>query len=90
MNIMLGNLNIDEIERRCGVKFPEPLIDFMADRKQENASVSAGEWHCFDIPFTILCGDIETAKEIFKHLSPFTDEFKEPLQIAINKGGERK
>ena len=84
MSIYLGNLSIEEIESRSGVKFPKELIDYMEPRKQNNASnVKAGEWHCFDTPFTLVCGDRATAEEIYKHLGPLSKKFKEPLQISL-------
>ncbi len=80
----LGNLSIDAIEKRAGVAFPKKLKDYMSTRKQENASdVAAGRWHCFDIPFVLVCGDMETATEIHKHLEFLGSAFKEPLQISI-------
>lgn len=27
----------------------------------ETVGGTAGKWHCFDIPFLIMCGDSETA-----------------------------
>lgn len=86
MAIFLGNLNIDEIENRIGIKFPQALIDFMKTRKQEKASnINPGKWHCFDIPFNLVCGDIETVKEIYKHLAPIAKDFKTQLQISLDK-----
>lgn len=82
--IMLGNLSIEEIENRSGVKFPEELVEYMELRRQQKAEgVKAGQWHCFDIPFTLLCGDMETATEIHRQLSPFSNDFKKPLQISL-------
>ncbi len=87
MIIMLGNLTIDEMQRRSGVEFPSELIAFMASRHQDEAqNVKPGKWHCFDIPFTLVCGDRETAKEIFKHLSPLSSNFKEQMHIALPPG----
>lgn len=81
---MLGNLTIEEMEKRSGVKFPEALVNYMSSRKQEKAeNIAKGKWHCFDIPFTLLCGDMETAQEIYNHLSPFSNEFEETMEIAI-------
>jgi hypothetical protein len=84
MSILLGNLSIPAIEERCGVKFPDDLKAYMEARKQEIATnIAKGCWHCFDIPFVLVCGDMETAVEIHNHLKPFSSEFKEPLQISI-------
>ena len=85
MNIYLGNLSIEEIESRAGVSFPEELKKYMDTRRQESASnIKNGKWHCFDIPFILVCGDIEVATEIHNHLKDFSSDFKEQLQIAIS------
>ena len=85
MSILLGNMSIKEIETRTGVKFPDALIAYMEPRRQMSAeNISAGKWHCFDIPFTLVCGDRETATEIYKHLSPISGQFKRQLQIALS------
>ncbi len=83
--MMLGNLKIEEIEKRSGIEFTKELKDYMKTCKQESASnIKQGKWHCFDIPFTLVCGDMETATKIHNHLKPFSSDFKEPLQISIS------
>ena len=56
MGIYLGNLTIDEIEKRSGVDFGDDLKKFMNKTHQHEASnIKPGMWHCFDIPFLLLC-----------------------------------
>ena len=82
--MMLGNLSIEEIESRSGVKFPDELISYMESRRQQKAeNVQKGYWHCFDIPFVLVCGDMDTAQKIHNYLIPLSGDFKEPLQISI-------
>jgi hypothetical protein len=82
---MLGNLTVKEIESRSGVTFPDELLEYMADKHQSSAAnIEKGKWHCFDIPFVLMVGDIDTAQEIYKYLSPLSSQFKEPLQIALS------
>ena len=84
MGIYLGNLDIEEIEKRTNVTFPTELKKFMSENHQSNAqNIKSGEWHCFDIPFVLLCGDMETAKKIHEYLLPLSSEFATPLHIAI-------
>ena len=84
--MLLGNLSIKDIERRAGVKFPDELVAYMKARHQQEASnIKPGHWHCFDIPFNLLCGDMETAKEIHRHLAPLSGDFKQPLRISLSK-----
>ena len=85
MSIYLGNLSVDEIEKRSGVEFPAGLKTYMEPRRQQSASdVKRGKWHCFDIPFVLVCGDLETATEIHGHLKAFSSDFKEQLQISLS------
>lgn len=82
--IMLGNLSIEDAEVRTGVTWPEELKQFMADRHQPAATdIEPGKWHCFDIPFMLVCGDMDTAQTIYSHLLPMQAEFKAQLQIGI-------
>lgn len=82
MGIYLGNLNTKEILKRLGVELDDGLIVEMESKRMENADVTEGRWHGFDLPFQITCGDIETAKYITNILSPLASEFKTQIQIA--------
>lgn len=85
MNIMLGNLSVSEIEARLGIKFPQDIVDFMNKNHQASAqNVLPGKWHCFDIPFNLVCGDIETAKKIYSALKEQSSKCKESLCISVN------
>jgi len=85
MNIMLGNLSVKQIEERLGIDFPQDIRDFMKETHQSNASnVAVGKWHCFDIPFCIVCGDVETATKIYTSVKDRSDECKTSLQFSLN------
>lgn len=84
MNIMLGNLTVPEIERRTGVEFSDELRKLMHETHQNRAeNIEDGKWHCFDIPFMIVCGGMPLAQKIYDQLKSKSPIFKEPLQIAI-------
>ena len=84
MGFMLGNLSVDEMQARSGVEFPVELIEYMQDRHQPEAeNIKPGKWHCFDLPFTLVCGDMETAKEFARHLLPLSSKFKQKMQITV-------
>lgn len=86
MSFMLGNLSVDQMQRRSGVKFPPELIEYMNGRHQADAeNIKAGKWHCFDAPFTLVCGDIETATEIHERLKPLSKDFKQQMQISVQR-----
>jgi len=82
--MMLGNLSINEIEKRMGVVMPDDTKEFMAKSHQSRAeNISAGKWHCFDIPFVLLCGDVETAQNIYDGIKHLSSDIKCQLQISI-------
>lgn len=84
--IMLRNLSVSQIEKRLGIEFPEDIREFMKQSHCASASnVPAGKWHCFDIPFTIVCGDMDTATKIFNSVKDKADQVKEQLLFSIPK-----
>jgi hypothetical protein len=84
MVFMLGNLSVDEMQAKSGIEFPVELIEYMKDRHQQEAeNIKPGKWHCFDLPFTLVCGDMETAQEVFRYLSPLSSSFKQQMQISV-------
>lgn len=87
MNLMIGNLSVDQMESRLGIEFPADIKAWMKENHQSNAAnVAAGKWHCFDVPFCLDCGDMETATKIFESVKDRANEVIEPLQIALQKG----
>jgi len=84
MSIMLGDLSVSEIEKRIGIEFPEEIREFMNQSYQSNAGkIANGKWHCFDIPFVLLCGDVETATKIYNSVKERANECKENLQFCV-------
>lgn len=84
MGIMLGNLTVSEIEKRTEVTFSEKLKQLMGGTHQAKAeNIADGKWHCFDMPFTLVCGGMPLAQEIYDHLKEDSSKFKEPMQIAL-------
>ncbi len=87
MSFYLGNLTVSQIESRAGVTFPEELKTLMEKTHQPSATnIGEREWHCFDIPFVLVCGGMEIATEIHGHLRDLGGDFREPLQIALKSG----
>ena len=81
---MLGNLNVSQIEKRLGIEFPLEIQNLMNETQQANASdIAKGKWHCFDIPFNIVCGDIEIATKIFESVKARSSECKQTLKFSI-------
>ena len=83
--MMLGNLNVSQIEKRLGIEFPEEIQGLMKKTHQPSASnIEKGKWHCFDVPFNIICGDTEIAIKIFESIKEKSSECKEPLQFSLS------
>lgn len=84
MDILLGDLSVADMQRRAGVEFPTELVEFLSSRHQpQAANVAAGKWHCFDVPFVLVCGDVETATEVVRHLEPLSSQFSEQLGVSV-------
>ena len=82
---MLGNLSIEQMERRLGVEFPEELKTIMSANRQEKADdIAKDKWHCFDIPFMLVCGGRDFAEKIYEHLKPLQSEMKTKMEIGVN------
>ena len=87
MSVMLGNLKVIQIEKRLGIEFPEEIREFMKNTHQPEANnIAKGRWHCFDIPFNLVCGDLETATKIFNSVKDRASECKEELQFSLSDG----
>ena len=83
--MMLGNLSVKQIEERLGIEFPENIREFMKKSHQPVASnIGVGKWHCFDLPFNLVCGDIEVATKIFNSVKEKSSECKESLQFSLS------
>lgn len=84
---MLGNQSVSQIEKRLGIEFPEEIREFMNKTHQSEASnIAKGKWHCFDLPFKLVCGDMETATKIFNSVKDRSSECKEQLQFRLSGG----
>lgn len=83
--MMLGNLSVQQIEKRLGIEFPEEIRELMRKTHESNANnIPKGKWHCFDIPFNMVCGDIEIATKIFNSVKDRSNECKETLQFSLS------
>ncbi len=82
--MMLGNLTVEEIENRLGIEFPKETKEFMRMNWQLEANdIKPGKWHCFDIPFNLVCGDMATAQKIFDSVKEKSSQCKTQLQFSI-------
>lgn len=85
--MMLGNLSVKQMEERMGIEFPDELKDILIKCHQHNVSIEMREgfWHCFDMPFNMVCGGKDLAQLVSDHLSPMIDDIITPLNVSIVK-----
>ena len=88
MGIYLGNLSAKQIADRLSIKMTDEDITEMERFRCHEADVKMGRWHCFDIPFMVLCGDIETCQTVCEILRPYSGVMKGQLCISWQKGEE--
>lgn len=83
--MMLGNLSVEQMERRMGIVFPDDLKKVLAKYHQNNVAtdIKPGYWHCFDIPFTMVCGNTDLAELVQEKLTPLVDKIVTPLSVMI-------
>lgn len=86
MSVYLGNMSVEEIEYRIGVKFSDELRTELKETHQANATkVMPGKWHCYDMPFLIVCGDEGLATKIQAELSLPGVKLKTTFRISLQK-----
>lgn len=75
MNIYLGNLSIEQIEREYSVVFAEEDKQWLQEHHQDEASnIRRDKWHFFDIPRVMMTGSHECAKEIYDRFEKYSFE----------------
>lgn len=80
---MLGNLSVEEMERKHSFTLSDEDRQVLKSMRQMQADVNRGDnvFHIFDIPRTILCGNMETAQKIYDILKKYTIHGQ--IQIAV-------
>lgn len=64
MGIMLGNLTPDQIAGRLKIELSDEHKQRLMETWQQKAeNIAQNKWHCFDIPFMMVCGCKETAEQ---------------------------
>ena len=81
MNIYLGNLSIEQIEREYDVTFSDEDKQWLKEHHQDKAdNIHSDKWHFFDIPRVMVTGSNAFAKEIYDRLSKYS--FKGQFRIV--------
>lgn len=91
MSILLGNVSIEGMEKRLGINFPDELKILMSESRQEDVSkpIAEGKWHCFDIPFVLVCGGEGLTKIVHEYLAPLSSQMKKSIRIATSNKKEK-
>lgn len=75
MNIYLGNLSIEQIEREYSVVFTDEDKQWLQEHHQDEASnIQSDKWHFFDIPRVMMTGSHKCAKEIYDRFEKYSFE----------------
>lgn len=83
MNIYLGNLSVEKIEKDYQVQFSEEDRAWLKEHRQAKVNVPLGvdKWHCYDIPRLFAAGSTEFRKELFDRLKNYA--FKGQIGIGV-------
>jgi len=84
MSIFLGNLTVSQIENRMGISLTEDEKTTLNSMRQEKAeNIENGKWHCFDLPFMLVCGDKQTAEKVARIFQAHDlSHVREALQVS--------
>lgn len=82
--IMLGNLTVEQFEKRCQITLSEEEREIMNELREQTCGKVDGnnKIHIYDIPFMIVCGNAEVRKTVIDILTPYAGDLKAILQIG--------
>lgn len=82
--MLLGNLTVEQIEKRLNITLSFSDRQRLKNTHQNKASGLIGEsWHCFDMPFVMMCSNYSFAKEIYEIFAPYEKNMRTSFQIAL-------
>ena len=83
MGIMLGNQTPDQIARRLKIELSEEhRAELLETWQQKAENIAVDKWHCFDIPFMMVCGSKEVAEKLRDMFLTYDLSKGERFQIA--------
>lgn len=86
MNIYLGNLSIEQIEREYGVAFSDEDKQWLQEHHQDKASnIQRDKWHFFDMPRVMMAGSNEFAKEIYDMFQKYSFEGQFCIGVEVEE-----
>lgn len=86
MFIFLGNLTVEQLEKRLGIELTDEDRKFISDSRQKevnNTPLGDGKIHIYDIPLMIMCDTVNTAIKVRDMMMAYhPDTFKETFQVG--------
>jgi hypothetical protein len=83
--VFLGNLSAKRIARRLEIKLTPDELKTLDDMRQDSArNLPPDKWHCFDMPFYLICGSQETADKVGAILRPYTQQMSGQITVAVS------
>lgn len=82
--ILLGNLTVEQMEKKCGIYLPEDERRTLENLWEDNCERVDGNTkiHIYDIQFFIACGNPEARKTVIDIISSHVDQIWCALQIG--------
>lgn len=83
--IMLGNQTVSDIERRLHITLTEEQREMLNNSRQEKVNdtpLAEGKWHCYDIPFMMVCDTVDTATKMRDMFMAYDMSEGETFQIG--------
>ena len=88
MSILLGDLMVSDIIERTGVEISYEDKKWLKERHCHKTELEKNTWHCFALPFIIVCETKELAAEMDDRLKKYDwARCKELLQISWEENG---
>lgn len=85
MSVYLGNVTMEQLQERVGTVFEPEDIARLKKTHSDNAEVAGkDEWHCFDMPFTLVCGSRETAENVVDILKNYAGKFTRRVAVEVS------
>jgi hypothetical protein len=74
-------MSIDDFDMKCGILLESSDFMWMSKRKEESGAPEEGQFHIFEDPFVIVCGDLKVMSRLRKIMGHYRlrEGFKWPV-----------
>ncbi len=86
--IMIGNLTVEQLEKRCGITLKNEERQALTSLREETCDKVRGnnKIHIYDIPFLIECGNPEARKTVIDLLTPYAEQIGRNAILQVGGG----